>query len=374
MLTAVSGRLFLIVLATGVFVGGCNRAARTSGNVETEPAAEKITDLHPDSKQVRIARHAYRGPAGEEVLHGFFQEFYASGALRSEGSFSHGKHTGHWVARHENGKVWVEGDFQNGAPVGEWVYFDEAGMEIGRRLNGVKFGPWRERNAHGDSYAEGEYVDDRMEGLWRFETVDGEPLCEITFQRGTPHGKARIHSMVTTEYTLVRDAGVPDFTNPFWLPEEAPFDPPRTHTQRTYWPDGRLRTEIEFRVGIWGGQPMRVRHGRSSCWFKNGALEAEHLFQNGLEQGQSRSWHSNGRPRYEVAYEHGRPSGKWTFWTETGRKVAEGEFRPDGASDRWSFWNTKGEAITVNDIEGWLRTHFRLEGDHSLPARGSGTG
>lgn len=62
------------------------------------------------------------------IRHGEFRAYYPSGALASEGTYTHGHEQGAWKDFHENGSVAAEGNYRDGKEQGEWLYYGENGQ------------------------------------------------------------------------------------------------------------------------------------------------------------------------------------------------------------------------------------------------------
>lgn len=102
-----------------------------------------------------------------------------------------GMKQGYWIKKTPDGKKIYEGRFRDGHPVGEFRYFYETGVtkavsrfsDDGRTANSVMY------FTNGGKMAEGTYVDEKREGVWKFYSeADGILLSEENFVKGKKEG------------------------------------------------------------------------------------------------------------------------------------------------------------------------------------------
>lgn len=97
---------------------------------------------------------------------------------------------------------------------------------------------------------------------------------------------------------------------------------PRDRVERTFHPNGKLKSEIHYR-GI-------TEHGPYRTWHPDGTLAEEYFFEIGAyRDGVMRSWHANGKLSTESRYVNFEEVGRMRIFNEDGSefKYAEPFFR-----------------------------------------------
>jgi antitoxin component YwqK of YwqJK toxin-antitoxin module len=61
------------------------------------------------------------------------------------------------------------------------------------------------------------------------------------------------------------------------------------------------------------------QEGKELYYYKDGSLQREANYKNGLENGTARGWHENGRKSYERQFMNGNQDGKQVVWYENGQ-------------------------------------------------------
>jgi len=130
--------------------------------------------------------------------------------------------------------------------------------------------------------------------------------------------------------------------------------------RRTFWPDGRVWSEVHFVNGL--------PNGSCTTWHENGrtAREGQHLnghrtgggrvhssdgrllseaaFLFGDAHGESRGWYPDGTPKFVGNYVSGRPSGAWVEYFANGRLSIRGNYQDGERDGDWLAWDTHGKA------------------------------
>jgi antitoxin component YwqK of YwqJK toxin-antitoxin module len=115
---------------------------------------------------------------------------------------------------------------------------------------------------------------------------------------------------------------------------------------RTWWSNGRLKSEGEYRAGD--------LHGTWRTWFEDGAPQTEQTFVLGKPEGTWRHWYHHGQLVTEGFYRAGRKEGPWREWFGDGTLKAEGEFREGRPTGVASVHDAQGRLLT--------RTRYDAEG------------
>lgn len=167
------------------------------------------------------------------VMQGPWVEYYASGEKRAEGSYSEGKKEGDWTYYHKSGKVEQKGHFMNGLAQGEWKwYFDNGSLHREEHYRkGKEDGASSEYDEEGHVVTQGEYIDGLKEGKWIYAV--GDHREEGSYKGGLKDG-SWLHTY---------DTGKRCFIGAF-------VDGEPDGRQRWYWPNGRLRLEGKYALGL----------------------------------------------------------------------------------------------------------------------------
>jgi antitoxin component YwqK of YwqJK toxin-antitoxin module len=194
---------------------------------------------------------------GEWVAHGAFREWSETGETLVEGGFAMGAQDGHWVQRHENGRLGSEGDFRAGKREGPWVFCDTSGTVLaeGSFRDDRKDGPWIYRHPNGKGQAKGSYLAGLREGVWIEWDENGAIDAE---KSGLYESDVRLESWPA--------AG-----------------------KRTTWYDeakGSKKSEEEVQDG--------VRNGPAASWYPSGARESQGQFVLGQMDGVWQYWREDG--------------------------------------------------------------------------------
>ena len=86
-------------------------------------------------------------------------------------------------------------------------------------------------------------------------------------------------------------------------------------TQKNYYPDGTLRSEIEMH----GGQ----YHGIASFYYPSGSLQMTNTYRNGKLDGKTVRYFSNGQEKEMQYYKEDKPDSLFVSWDPSGNKLIE---------------------------------------------------
>jgi antitoxin component YwqK of YwqJK toxin-antitoxin module len=104
---------------------------------------------------------------------GLWIEYHNTGEFSGKGIYKDDKRTGEWEFYYPNGKTEQKGRFDNkGREQGAWKWYYESGRLYREEyyVNGKLNGELKEYNEEGKVTLQGEYVDNRKEGRWVYET------------------------------------------------------------------------------------------------------------------------------------------------------------------------------------------------------------
>ena len=139
---------------------------------------------------------------------------------------------------------------------------------------GLKQGYWIVKDNE-SVIEEGNYLNDKKNGLWKSYFTNGNLKSEITYEQGVAKGNAN-----------------------------------------HYYKDGTLRESGNWQVDHWeGGYKYYYESGQLSYdWFYN---------ENGKRQGEQRYFHANGKKMYEGNWQDGKTEGVLKVYNESGLLVQE---------------------------------------------------
>ncbi len=109
-------------------------------------------------------------------------------------------------------------DQSEGLPlyVGRWVVRTGAGLlEVGSYESGLRVGPWTQYHPNGFKAAEGEFVDDKRDGVWNEWDDSGKFFARRRYKDGLLHGVAVVFQGMTPRaelWTNGRRAGEDDLS------------------------------------------------------------------------------------------------------------------------------------------------------------------
>ncbi|MDI1353992.1 MAG: hypothetical protein PSX36_03690 [bacterium] len=121
---------------------------------------------------------------------GNWEFYYASGSIEQKGKYDQkGREQGVWNWYYENGKIWREENYYNGGRQGLLTDYDEEGNILlqGNYIDNKKEGRWIYETKDYVEY--GNYVNDEPDSLWKSYYMPNKIKCfEGRFQSGVPEG------------------------------------------------------------------------------------------------------------------------------------------------------------------------------------------
>lgn len=106
---------------------------------------------------------------------GIWSEFHTTGEFRGKGVYKEGSRTGDWEFFYASGKLEQKGRYdKKGRMQGVWKWFYEDGKLWREELyvNGKHEGQLTDYDQEGKIILQGSFVDNRKEGVWKYETPD----------------------------------------------------------------------------------------------------------------------------------------------------------------------------------------------------------
>lgn len=178
---------------------------------------------------------------------GLWRKYYSTGVKAYEGWFKDNKPTGEFKRFHENGSLKVILSYRQDSTA--WAVF---------------FSP------KGNKIAEGKFVGQQKDSLWRYYNPDGTINYDEYYQNGLKNGRCR-----------------------------------------QYYPDGKLLESAPFTNG--------KLHGAVIQFFPEGLNKSVVNFNSGIQDGDLKVFYPSGKKRLEGKYANGLKEGEWIFYGENGK-------------------------------------------------------
>lgn len=138
------------------------------------------------------------------------------------------------------------------------------------------------------------------------------------------------------------------------------------HTQKEYYPNGELRSSIEYKGKVQDGlavyydvkgvKTLEVtmvngkKEGRLRTFFFNGNLQTEEFYANDLLNGKQTTYNSDGVKLTEIEYKDGVMNGSYQEWHERDILKCTGRYA-DGLWDgHWEHYDMRGFLIAEGDF------------------------
>jgi uncharacterized protein len=117
------------------------------------------------------------------------RDYYSSNKIQMTGTFKSKKFKskhGHFIYFHENGRKASEGEYVNDKNEGIWTYWHENGQKRseGKFKNDLRQDIWVYWHENGQRKSEGLYIDNKTEGKWEYWFDSGEKQSEGKFFHG----------------------------------------------------------------------------------------------------------------------------------------------------------------------------------------------
>lgn len=283
----------VLLLVVGVVAFSFLEEEKESKDIESLAGNERIERYPNGAVQTRWT--VTRLPGGEEVMHGLWQEFYATGEKKAQGNYVEGRQDGAWISWHVDGRVETQGQYQDGAKHGTWEEFHSNGVRasVSNWVQGKPEGEARRwyRDKQAESVAR--YQNGLPHGDWSAWHENGELKFSNRYENGRKVGTwRRFHDNTVLEQEESYSQGLPD--GPTW---------------------GLYRSKQKAFEGTWQGG---LQTGRWTWWHPNGVKSRSGVYVEGRQDGLWEEWHDNGQLRLAEP---------WVAGTREGRRE---EYWPDG--------------------------------------------
>jgi general secretion pathway protein G len=98
-----------------------------------------------------------------------------------------------------------------------------------------------------------------------------------------------------------------------------------------------------------------VPEGYQRTWYKNGKLQSESYYIQGVLNGPATMWYENGQKQLEYLIVGGKPEGAAQFWYENGNLVGRGMLRGGERDGVWTLWDEEGHQVEEMDYRAGMK-------------------
>lgn len=104
--------------------------------------------------------------------------------------------------------------------------------------------------------------------------------------------------------------------------------------QKSYWENGKLKSELRYENGKLNGECV---------WYdQNGALSAKANYKDDVLDGTYTRWHPNGKTASEEHYVNGKLDGEVKKWFDNGQLFQEGQYSDGMMDGQWFIFYPSG--------------------------------
>ena len=182
-----------------------------------------------------------------------------------------GRKQGHWIKFDENKNKVYDGNFVDNIPVGKFIYFLETGTPWAITIFSQKgkVGLTQNFNKEGKLIAEGKYIDQKKDSLWKFYDAEGKIVSEERYLNGEKNGSCKI-----------------------------------------YYNNGKVSEDKMFVKGIPDGTCIK--------YFDNGTIKYKGQYIKDKAEGKTTFYYPSGKISIEGDYKNDFKNGAWNFYNEDG--------------------------------------------------------
>jgi antitoxin component YwqK of YwqJK toxin-antitoxin module len=306
-----------------------------------------------------------------DTLDGEIKHYDAQGKLTQISNLKKGKQDGHDIFFYENGKMWADYIYKddmirsvimfdrNGAPLDAGTLTDGTGSlkiyDDSSRLihtfeysKGMRNGIHRSFNTDGKIAREENFVNDSLHGLVKIFHENGKLWTETTIVNGGWEGVSNIYYESGKKYgEYVYKNGrlwnvnfILDTTG-----KKISFGNFRDGSGliKMYSDSGNVTYTIEHDNG--------VRNGKTTSFYKNGAIRRIQNYVNDTVQGQDISYYPNGVPSFITEYKNGKKNGPSRVYYPDGKLWTERIYANNLLMEVTVNYNSSGKKVDKGTIK-----------------------
>ena len=194
-----------------------------------------------------------------------------------------GRKQGHWIKYDATGKKKLyDGVFVNDVPNGKFIYFSEAGIPWAITVfsqNGT-IGYAQRYSSGGKLVAEGKYIDQKKDSVWKFYNDEGKLLSLESYLNDLKNGSCKIYysnGQLSEDKLYVKGLAEGGCTK--------------------YFADGKIKYK---------GQYVKDKaEGKTFFYYPSGNRSVEGFYKNDLKEGQWDYYNQDGSLKKNVLYVNG---------------------------------------------------------------------
>lgn len=220
----------------------------------------------------------------------------------------------------------------NDASFTVWDYYIDGKIQMKGVYKNKKF---KEKHGHfiyyfenGKISSEGNFIDNKSEGVWNTWYENGQKESETFYKNGLLEGVSQYwYENGQLKYKISSIAN-------------------RAEGSCIYWfESGEKKAEGVFSNG--------EKEGDWKYFFKNGEISAKEIFKKGKSISLS-EYYNNGVLKSEGIYIDNKPSGTWTYWNVDGRIILKGNFLNGLRVGEWTRFFENGEKMKLTFENGMM--------------------
>jgi antitoxin component YwqK of YwqJK toxin-antitoxin module len=329
-----------------------DEAGRPASTIQYDADKKNGPSIRYDTLGVIMSEETYEN----DLRVGIARYYHSNGTLHKEVPFVEGKEEGRGYEYAEDGRLVAM--LQYGA-----------GMlrkrEDINRIDamGLKQGPWKEFHANGKVMWEGNFVDDRRQGLFKEYDTQGSLKELVKYDAGVVDTKAQQAMMLDIKKTYHPNGKVASMGS--YSKSGA-----REGLFREFDTDGNSTSASIYRGDqLVSHGPVNEMGGLEGEWteyYVTGEKRAQGSYKEGKKDGEWTFFHRDASVEQKGKYLNGLPQGTWHWFYANGREHREDLYRKgreDGASVEY---DEEGEVIVQGDYIDGLKDgewYYKV-GDH----------
>jgi antitoxin component YwqK of YwqJK toxin-antitoxin module len=304
--------------------------------------------FHEVGEELVYTKAEYIGGNVQEVLH----QYYPTGQLESEISFSNGENNGPELNYYPNGQLSLEVNSKDGYWEGPYKSFYPNGTvkENGQTSEGYYSGHWQTFYSDGTLESDFDYGDKgKITGVYKYYDKDGKIHYQYEYRKGD-----------IIAYTFYDKEGVV-------IAEERKKG--GEFYYKSYSPYGKINSEGLYdikggKVGEWkfynshgllsdkGNYNDDKLHGENRSYYPNGNLLSKSPYVNDTLNGYYAEYHINGKIKSQGWYKDGQQHGEWRTHAPDGTVTAINYLHKGQLHGEQIFFSGKGikKSVSIYDF------------------------
>ncbi|TBW26794.1 toxin-antitoxin system YwqK family antitoxin [Gramella sp. KN1008] len=277
----------------------------------------------------------------------YYKSFTPHREKNSEGLYDiSGGRTGVWKYYDDNGILTENGNYIDDKPNGLVTLYFNSGKKDSEvnYVNGKMQGYAVFYFPNGQIQNHGLYENDLKQGVWKEYYIDGTPKAINFYHDNELHGEQILFEAYGKKYmTDHYNYGKLEHSIAF-MPEGAAYDTIRykqnkdEYIVKTHYPSGRLKKSITYLHGY--------KHGEFKAYSVEGILETEGDYFNNLQHGEWTDYRENGDVIFKRNFEYGSYNGKSEVFYENGQLDTEYIYNYGIDTGVWKSYHENGEQAT----------------------------